>query len=164
VETSVKWELFIVGGGKTKIQEKAMKMNPVVHFEMPAVDAKRMSDFYAQAFGWKAQTFGPEMGNYTLVTTTEMGENKFPKEPGRINGGFFQKTKDDQHPSVVIAVDDIREAMKKVAEAGGTVLGGMRSPGEPDEIPGVGWYASILDTEGNRVSMLQPLPMGTSPQ
>ncbi len=136
-----------------------MKMNPVVHFEMPAKDPKRMMDFYAKTFGWKGQQFGPEMGNYTVVTTTEMGEDHFPKEPGRINGGFFQKTKDDQVPSVVIAVDDIREAMKKVTEAGGTVLGGMQKPGEPDEIPGIGLYASILDTEGNRISMLQPLPM-----
>ena len=40
--------------------------------------------------------------------------------------------------------------MKKVAEAGGKVLG------EPLEIPGVGQYVSFSDTEGNRVSMLQP--------
>ncbi|TMH31553.1 MAG: VOC family protein, partial [Betaproteobacteria bacterium] len=36
--------------------------------------------------------------------------------------------------------------------AGGTVLG------EPMNIPGVGAYVSFTDTEGNRVSMLQPLP------
>jgi len=28
--------------------------------------------------------------------------------------------------------------------------------GEPMEIPGVGHYVSFTDTEGNRVSMLQP--------
>ena len=66
------------------------------------------------------------MGNYTLVTTSEMGENNLPKEPGRINGGFFQKTQENQHPSVVIAVDDIRDAMKRVAESGGPVIGGRR--------------------------------------
>jgi predicted enzyme related to lactoylglutathione lyase len=26
------------------------------------------------------------------------------------------------------------------------------------EIPGVGHYVSFIDTEGNRVSMLQPIP------
>jgi predicted enzyme related to lactoylglutathione lyase len=56
---------------------------------------------------------------------------------------------------VVIAVDDIKAAMKKVKEAGGKVLGGQK-PGEPDAIPGVGLYASFVDTEGNRVSLLQP--------
>jgi predicted enzyme related to lactoylglutathione lyase len=29
------------------------KMNPVVHFEMPAKDNKRVADFYTKAFGWK---------------------------------------------------------------------------------------------------------------
>jgi hypothetical protein len=138
--------------------EKNMKMNPVVHFEMPAEDRKRMADFYARVFGWQTQQLGPEMGNYVIVTTTELGENQFPKEPGRINGGFFTKTKDNQYPSVVIAVDDIKKAMREVEEAGGKVLGGSYAPGEPDDIPGVGLYASFVDTEGNRVSLLQPAP------
>jgi len=95
---------------------------------------------------------GEDMGNYVIATTTELDENGLPKRPGAINGGFFQKTKDmpAQYPSVVIAVDDIKESMKKVMDAGGKVLG------EPMEIPGVGLYVSFFDTEGNRVSMLQP--------
>lgn len=135
-----------------------MKMNPVVHFEMPAEDRKRMADFYTRAFGWETQQLGSEMGNYVIVTTTELGEDQFPKEPGRINGGFFTKTKDNQYPSVVIAVDDIKKAMKAVEEAGGKILGGSYAPGEPDDIPGVGLYVSFVDTEGNRVSLLQPAP------
>ena len=133
-------------------------MNPVVHFEMPARDKGRMSKFYAGVFGWKTQQLGPEMGDYVVVQTTESGENNLPKEPGRINGGFFGRTKEDQSPSVVIAVDDIRDAMKKVAAAGGKVLGGQK-PGEPDDIPGIGLYSAFIDTEGNRVGMLQPAPM-----
>lgn len=129
-----------------------MKMNPVVHFEMPAEDRKRMSGFYTKAFGWKTNQLGPEMGDYVLVTTTEVDEKMMTKKPGAINGGFFQKTDDkpSQYPSVVIQVDDIKESMKKVEKAGGKVLG------EPMEIPGVGWFVSFFDTEGNRVSMLQP--------
>ncbi|HEX2896982.1 MAG TPA: VOC family protein [candidate division Zixibacteria bacterium] len=131
------------------------KMNPVVHFEMPAENPKRMSEFYNNAFGWKTNQLGPEMGNYVLATTTEEDDKGHPKDPGRINGGFYQKTGDmpAQYPSVVIAVDDIVASMKKVKKAGGEVLG------EPMEIPGVGQFVSFFDTEGNRVSMLQPLPM-----
>ena len=108
-------------------------MNPVVHFEMPAEDRKRMAEFYTRAFGWRTQMLGPEMGNYVVVTTTEPDEDGRPKKPGSINGGFFQKSNDkpDQYPSVVVAVDDIKEQMKKVKEAGGELLG------EPMEIPGV---------------------------
>jgi len=41
--------------------------------------------------------------------------------------------------------------MAKVKDAGGEVLG------EPMEIPGVGQYVSFMDSERNRVSLLQPL-------
>ncbi len=134
-----------------------MKMNPVVHFEMPYQDGQRMADFYTKAFGWQNQMLGAEMGSYIVATTTETDENRMIKTPGHINGGFFKKTKPDQVPSVVIAVDDIREAMKQIAAAGGTVLGGQK-PGEPDDIPGIGLYCGFIDTEGNRVSILQPSP------
>jgi len=127
-------------------------MNPVIHFEMPAEDKKRMANFYTRAFGWQTKQLGPEMGEYVVATTTEPDENGRPKKPGAINGGFFQKTDDkpSQYPSVVIAVDDIKEHMRKVEEAGGKVIG------EPWDIPGIGSYVSFFDTEGNRVSMLQP--------
>jgi predicted enzyme related to lactoylglutathione lyase len=130
-----------------------MKMNPVVHFEMPYEDCERLVEFYTQAFGWQMQKLGEDMGNYVTAATTETDENMMVKRPGAINGGFFPKKADwpAQYPSVVIEVDDIKEARKKVAEAGGTVLG------DPMEIPGIGQYVSFTDTEGNRVGILQPV-------
>jgi hypothetical protein len=112
-----------------------------------------MARFYEAAFGWRTQMLGEDAGNYVLATTTETGESG-PKNHGAINGGFFPKKPDwpAQYPSVVIAVDDVTESTKKVVDAGGKVLG------EPMEIPGVGKYVSLTDTEGNRVSMLQPVP------
>ena len=100
-------------------------MNPAVHFEIPAKHRKRMADFYTQVLGWRTQMLGPEMGNYVVVTTTELDTNGRPKSPGTINGGFFQKSNDkpDQYPSIVIAVDDIKQHMTKVKEAGGELLG-----------------------------------------
>ncbi|TSC84272.1 MAG: glyoxalase/bleomycin resistance protein/dioxygenase [Parcubacteria group bacterium Gr01-1014_13] len=133
-----------------------MYKNPVVHFEMPAEDKARMNKFYESAFGWETRQLGPEMGEYVIVTTTETDENRMVKTPGTINGGFYQKKKPDQYTRITIAVDDIQEAMKKVIEAGGTVVGGMQNPGQPDNIPGVGLYATFIDTEGNLASMLQP--------
>jgi predicted enzyme related to lactoylglutathione lyase len=70
-------------------------MNPVVHFEMPYDDPRRMARFYEQAFGWQTQALGAEMDNCVLATP----------------------------PSVVIAVDNIGEATAKVRLAGGTVPG-----------------------------------------
>ncbi len=127
---------------------------------MPYEDKNRMAEFYTKAFGWESHMMGPEMGDYVVMTTSEQDPvTKMPKKPGMINGGFFARTKDSQSPSVVIAVDDINEAMKKVTESGGKVLGG-RTAGIPDDIPGVGLYASFIDSEGNRAGMLQPKGMG----
>jgi uncharacterized protein len=131
-------------------------MNPVVHFELPYDDRARVARFYETAFGWKTQALGEEMGNYLTAATTESGPAG-PLHPGAISGGFFARKVDwpAQVPSVVIAVDDIHAAMRQVAEAGGAVLG------EPMDIPGIGQYVSFMDTEKNRVSMLQPLPRET---
>lgn len=126
---------------------------PVVHFQMPYGDRERMAKFYRAAFGWQTQMLGEEMGNYVLATTTETDEDG-PKTPGQINGGFFQgcAERPDQHPSVVIAVEDIRAAIARVVDAGGHV------EGEVMEIPGVGQFSAFRDSEGNEVGMLQPIP------
>jgi len=128
-------------------------MDPVVHFELPYDNRVRMAKFYESVFGWQTQMLAEDMGNYVLATTTETDESG-PKKPGAINGGFYPKKPDwpAQYPSVVIAVEDVKGSMKKVLDAGGKVLG------EPMEIPGVGQYVSLIDSEGNRVSMLQPIP------
>ena len=129
--------------------------NPVVHFEMPYDDRVRMAAFYEKTFGWNNILLGEDMGNY-VVTHTAPTVNGMPQTSGTINGGFYPRKPDwpAQHPSVVIAVEDIEAAIKKVNQAGGEVLG------EPMLIPGIGQYVSFMDTEGNRVSMLQALPRG----
>jgi predicted enzyme related to lactoylglutathione lyase len=135
-------------------------MNPVTHFEMGYNDRERMKAFYEKAFGWKMQQLGAEMGNYVVAQTAETDERGMVKTPG----GFYQKTEDplSQAPSVVIAVTDIASTIKAVEENGGKMLGGMDASGvhsmEPQMIPGIGLWISMQDTEGNRVSILQPLP------
>lgn len=138
-------------------------MNPVIHFEMGAYDRERMKEFYQSAFGWKMEQMGPEMSNYTVVHTTETDEEGMVKIPGTINGGFYQKSEDpgSHSPSIVIAVKDIHQSIKEVEKAGGKILGAMDASGnrvmEPHNIPGVGLWMTFQDTEGNRVSMLQPI-------
>ncbi len=132
-----------------------MAMNPVVHFEMSASDQKRMVEFYTIVFGWKAQQMGPEMGNYVVVQTGETDEKGMPQKPGMINGGFYQRTADQsiQYPSIVVSVENLQEAIRKIRAAGGKV------EMEPMDIPGIGLFVSAFDTEGNRISVLQPLAM-----
>lgn len=126
-------------------------MDPVVHFEMPYDDRERIARFYREAFGWQMQMLGPEMGNYVLAVTAEKDGSPEGKR-GAINGGFYARQPDmpGQHPSVVVAVQDIAASSRKVKDAGGEVLG------EPMQIPGVGLYVAFYDSERNRLSMLQP--------
>ncbi len=60
----------------------------------------------------------------------------------------------------MLEVDDIKASMKAVEEAGGKILGVPGQSGEitmePQDIPGVGLWMSFADTEGNRLSMIQP--------
>ena len=128
-----------------------MSNNPVVHFEMPYEDAERLQAFYQSAFGWQMNPLGAEMGNYVLAQTAETDENNMVTTPGTINGGFAPKSDMYSQPNVVIAVEDIAAAMQSVTGAGGSLHG------EPVEIPGIGMYVNFTDTEGNRVSMLQPV-------
>ena len=126
-------------------------MDAVVHFELPYDDAQRVARFYTAAFGWKMQQLGPEMGHYVLCITAEQ-DARPDGQRGAINGGCFPRSAQmpSQHPSVVIGVRDIAASSRAVDEAGGKVLG------TPMEIPGVGLYVAFNDTEGNRLSMLQP--------
>ena len=126
-------------------------MDPVVHFELPYDESERIARFYREAFGWQLQMMGAEMGNYVLATTAERDGPPEGKR-GAINGGFFPRNTEmpGQHPSVVVAVQDVAASSRKVKEAWGEVLG------EPMEIPGVGLYVAFHDTERNRLSMLQP--------
>ena len=126
-------------------------MDPVVHFELPYQDKKRVMAFYASAFDWKLQDLGGEGRNYVLATTAVTDAKPgFPA--GAINGGFFPHKPDwpRQYPSVVIGVASIQAAMLRIQQSGGTILG------DPMDIPGFGRYVSFIDTEGNRLSIIEP--------
>jgi predicted enzyme related to lactoylglutathione lyase len=58
-----------------------------------------------------------------------------------------------QYPFIVIVVEDITMAMKKIADTGGEVHG------YPVEIPCIGRYVAITDSEGNRVGVLEPITL-----
>lgn len=124
--------------------------NRVVHFEIAAVDLDRAKKFYTDAFGWKMDQMGSEMGNYVVVQTGE------PTEPGGINGGLYTQTPEMGEKTnafmCVVSVQDVPKSMKDVTIAGGKTFG------EPMDIPGVGLYVKCQDTEGNFFSLLQPAP------
>ena len=129
----------------------AMK-NPVVHFEIPADDTARASEFYHKAFGWEIMPF-PEM-KYTGLRSADIDEknNNMPTELGRINGGMYERSADLPVPSITVNVPSIDEAIERVKTAGGSVVR------EKVSVGGMGFIAYIKDTEGNVVGMWEDVP------
>ncbi len=117
-------------------------MARVVHFEIPADDTKRGSEFYSKVFGWKFEKWDGPM-EYWLITTGD-------KKDKGIDGGMMKKGKDLDKVRNTIEVTSIDEYTKKIEAAGGKVLG----PKMP--VPKIGWFTLFADTEGNVHGLMQP--------
>lgn len=120
-------------------------MPKVVHFEIPAEDLDRAKNFYGSIFGWELQDM--EGMDYTIVRTVAVDEQQMPTEPGAINGGMMRRSADTPSPVLTIDVHSIDEALKRIEEAGGSVVRPRQ------EIPGMGAYAYFKDTEGNTLGL-----------
>ena len=71
--------------------------NPIVHFEIPADDVERASNFYRQTFGWQINKFDLPAGEaYYGVRTTEVDDKQRPVKAGEINGGLMKRKMPDQ--------------------------------------------------------------------
>jgi uncharacterized protein len=125
-------------------------MDRVVHFEIPAENLERAKKFYSENFGWKLNQLGPEVGNYVLVHTGPTDEQGMPKDRAFINGGLMPRDPSASSPVLVIAVADADQTVEKVKRSGGRLVG------EILDIPNVGRYARVQDTEGNVIGVIKP--------
>jgi hypothetical protein len=124
----------------------------VCHFEIPFVDKGRATRFYGDVFGWQISDAPGEMP-YSFVITTPVDEHFMPRTPGGINGGMYPREDEggSKSPVVVIEVASCETRIGDVERAGGSkVLG-------PHEIPNMGIYAQVKDSEGNIIGLWQPL-------
>lgn len=125
-------------------------MDKVVHFEIPYDDLERAKKFYIDVFDWGIQTM-PEM-NYNIVRTVEVDEQQMPKEKSAINGGMYKRDEQSaKSPVIVISVKSIDESIKKIQKAGGNVFRPKVSIGQ------MGFYAQVIDTEGNIIGLWENL-------
>jgi predicted enzyme related to lactoylglutathione lyase len=112
----------------------------IVHFELNAKDADRAKRFYSGLFGWKYKDSEIPGVEYYLIEGVEPGGAINPaQEPG---------------PVVYFDTDNIDASIAKVRE-----LGGKSDDKLP--IPGQGWFAGCVDTEGNKFSLFQNDPTVT---
>jgi len=119
-------------------------MPTIVHFDVPAEDVERAKIFYSALLGWKYESY-PEM-QYNLITTTNLDGT-----PG-VGGGMGKRMEPSQRMLNYFGVSSIDAAMNQVKTLGGKVLT------EKMAVPGMGFLATCMDTEGNMFGLWQEDP------
>ena len=123
-------------------------MGRVTHFEITADDSQRAKKFY-EIFGWQIADSGMEGMDYWLAKTGEdsgMG----------INGAIMSKKYNHQPTIIWISVDNLKDMIEKVKAAGGKLAGEIQT------VPGIGDTVYVIDTEGNKIGLIQALPRSAS--
>jgi predicted enzyme related to lactoylglutathione lyase len=118
----------------------------IVHFEIPANNPEKLSEFYTSLFGWKIEKMSMgEMGDYWMIETragTAQNMEKAQSTAG-VNGGMMKKMDSSQRPVNYVMVESVDDFSKKIQTLGGKII----VPKTP--IPNMGAFAVALDPEGN---------------
>jgi uncharacterized protein len=127
-------------------------MRKVVHFEIPADDMARASEFYRSIFGWQLMDMSGQGMDYTLAMTTPVDEQQQPTEAGAINGGMMQRSDHTPAPIITIDVESIDDALRQIEAQGGSTVTPRQA------IPGMGAFAYFKDSEGNTLGLWETTP------
>jgi len=117
-------------------------MPTIVHFDIATDDPARAKKFYEGLFDWK-MAGPPGMTDYYLIETKDL------KGGAGVGGGLGRRGDPGQRITTYFGVDSIDEYVAKVEKLGGKVI----QPKMP--VPGWGFLASCLDTEGNMFGLWQ---------
>lgn len=111
-------------------------VRPVVHWEIQAKDADKMTTFYSAMFNW-------DIGKEGRIRQISSGIGA----PEPISGHILPGT--ESGVSLYIQVLNLGATIAKAKELGGAVLR------EPFDRPGQATLAWIADPEGNKVVLVQ---------
>ncbi len=120
------------------------RMPTIVHFDLPADDPGRARQFYGDLFGWKFMETG--FPDFSLVETRALDGS-----PG-VGGGLGKRGVPEQRIMNYIGVASIDEYVERVISLGGTVTF------KKTAVPGFGYLANCMDTEGNAFGLWQEDP------
>ncbi len=121
--------------------------NAINWFEIPVDDFDRAKMFYSRIFDYEM----PEM----MMGPNRMGFFVFEEGPSQVGGAIVKGENfvPSREGTMVYlgAGDDLSVVLMRVDDAGGKVLM------EKTQItPEIGYYATFLDTEGNKVALHSP--------
>ena len=114
------------------------------HFEIPADDTAKARQFWGSLFDWQFEAMpGPFEYHMTRISD-QTGVAITNMEPGKrgIRTYFY--------------VDDINAGAARVKDLGGEA-------NDPAPVPGMGWFATCSDTEGNEFGLWQTDPSAPAP-
>ena len=97
--------------------------------------------FYGDVLGWQVSRFDEQP--YWPVRAGD-------DEERGANGALVGRGELHRSPIVTISVEDIDDALSRVVRSGDQVSEGKLP------IPGVGWSAYMVDSEGNTIGLFQP--------
>lgn len=123
-----------------------MNQNIATWFELPATDLGRAQDFYRSVLDT----------SFKLEDMSDMQLAIFEAEDGAVSGMLVKS--EHYQPSATGAVvyfnggEDLSRPLAKVEAAGGKVL----MPKTPIHDGECGYFALVLDSEGNRVGLYSP--------
>jgi predicted enzyme related to lactoylglutathione lyase len=120
-----------------------MARGTITHIEFPADDVERAKRFYSAVAGWDlAETEG--FPGYYMFRSEENHGGGLGKR-GESVGNVIR---------VYITVDSLEAGVVAAEANGGVVV----SP--PQDIPGMGRWAAVKDSEGNEIGLWENLPAG----
>ena len=112
----------------------------MVHVEIPAGDTGKAREFWGGLFGWEFQAYEGSPTEYHMARFSDSQGGAITEADGAKRGA-----------RVYFDVDDINAGVSRVKE-----LGGETSDAMP--VPGMGWFATCTDTEGNDFGIWQNDP------
>ena len=117
----------------------------IVQIEIPADDTEQARRFWGSLFGWQFESYpGPSEYHMTRIGD-QQGAAITNMQPGK------------QGTRAYFDVDDINAGAAKLKELGGKA-------DDPQPVPGMGWFSTGTDTEGNPIGLWQTDPSATMPE
>jgi predicted enzyme related to lactoylglutathione lyase len=117
-------------------------MPTIVHFDIATDDPKRAKIFYEALFDWKMIP-PPGMTDYYLIETEDLNGQ------AGVGGGLGKRGDPGQRITTYIGVSSVDEYTARVEKLGGKVLQPKMT------VPGWGYLATCMDTEGNTFGLWQ---------
>ncbi|MGH2451164.1 MAG: VOC family protein [Candidatus Limnocylindria bacterium] len=108
----------------------------VVSVEIPADDTAKGREFWGSLFGWQFEAMPGPFEYHTTQISEQTGGAITNMEPGK------------RGARVYFDVDEINAGAARVTELGGEA-------DEPRPVPGMGWFATCKDPQGNEFGLWQ---------